>query len=430
MERKYLTAILSLIKKDELAQIDKIYVIGKLSEAARHGCFGLDLSDAVCCSYIDSISEFISEIEKIPAKDCSAVICLDAIDLDDVSAVWQNQLRVAFSDFALFFFRGTIVNDSEEIVKVFQAHRLPYGLIGEREVHGGACPVITGGWIQPEVVASDLKVAAIMHVYNEEDIIVESISHLLKNEVDVFVFDNWSDDGTYEKVTELSTQNPRVKISRFPVSRGTDIYNWKEQLEKTERVASELGYDWYIHYDADEIRVPFWGNISLRNAIALVDSKGFNAIDFTVIDFVFLEQQNYESGSFEEDLNSFRFGKRPGHFKQIKAWKSLGGVPLDISSTGGHEAIFNGRRVFPYKFLMKHYPLRSREQAEKKVFRDRKPRFAKEQKLYGWHGHYEHLKVAEDIKFDHLEVDVWCGQNAFYRKYLIEGLTGVGINEI
>ena len=68
---------------------------------------------------------------------------------------------------------------------------------------------------------------------------------------------------------------------------------------------------------------------------------------------------------------------------------------------GGHDARFPGRRVFPYKFLLLHYPARSQEQGERKVFRDRQGCRNAEERL------------APGGEFD--------------RRYLVERLSGIGI---
>ena len=46
----------------------------------------------------------------------------------------------------------------------------------------------------------------------------------------------------------------------------------------------------------------------------------------------------------------------------------------DLAGSGGHEAVFTGRRVFPYNFLSKHYPVRSQAHGERKIFVERSAR--------------------------------------------------------
>jgi hypothetical protein len=65
---------------------------------------------------------------------------------------------------------------------------------------------------------------------------------------------------------------------------------------------------------------------------------------------------------------------------------------LDLVSTGGHEARFPGRRVFPLRFLLRHYPIRGQAHGERKVFKERRARFSAEERARGWHVQYDALK--------------------------------------
>ena len=62
---------------------------------------------------------------------------------------------------------------------------------------------------------------------------------------------------------------------------------------------------------------------------------------------------------------------------------------LDLSSTGGHEAQFPMRRVFPVRFILRHYPVRSQAHGLRKVFEERKPRFSEGERRRGWHVQYD-----------------------------------------
>ena len=44
----------------------------------------------------------------------------------------------------------------------------------------------------------EFKVLAIIHCFNEVDIIAQTLEYLFSQQIDVYVMDNWSDDGTYE----------------------------------------------------------------------------------------------------------------------------------------------------------------------------------------------------------------------------------------
>lgn len=268
-----------------------------------------------------------------------------------------------------------------------------------------------------------VTVSAIIHSFNERDIIGEIAEHLNLQGVEVHIIDNWSTDGTFEMARDMKG----VTVSRFP-DVPTMQYRWYEQLKHTAIYASQLNSEWVMHCDADEVRYSPWRNVRLADAIGKVDELGYNAIDFTVLDFRYLVGQPESRAPYENSLNYFEFGRRPGHFRQVKAWKNGEGI-VDLANAGGHDVAFPSRRIFPLKFLSKHYPLRSPSQAHKKIFNDRLPRFSSEQKARGWHTQYESYREQG-------RVDGWSRHSLipwhdalFENEYLVERLSGIGVAE-
>lgn len=286
--------------------------------------------------------------------------------------------------------------------------------------------VVSGVLARPKINAKALSVLAVINVYNEADIIYSVVDYLLAQGVDVRIVDNWSSDGSYEIVRELAEGNKRVSVERFPQAGPSAYYEWAELLRHVEDVAYCCEYDWIMHHDADEIRVPPWDDQTLRDAISLVDSLGFNAIDFTVLDFRPVRDGFSPGMNPQEFFSHFEFGTRPGHFLQIKGWKNRRGRRVSIASSGGHDAQFQDRRVFPMKFLMKHYPLRSTRQARDKIFRDRIPRISQTERTLGWHIRYD--SFVEDFGFlwDKRSL-VQFVPNAFQHDFLVERISGVGV---
>jgi len=76
---------------------------------------------------------------------------------------------------------------------------------------------------------------------------------------------------------------------------------------------------------------------------------------------------------------------------QVRCWKRTG-ASVDLVSSGGHEARFEGRRIFPLRFLLRHYPVRSQAHGERKVFHERRPRFAPAERERGWHVQYDAIQ--------------------------------------
>ncbi len=266
---------------------------------------------------------------------------------------------------------------------------------------------------------------AIISTFNEKDIILEVVSHLLNQGLDVYIMDNWSTDNTYEILVKEYQKNNRVTITRFPIEKPEhNQYKWHEILLNKEKVAIGSNYDWIIHHDADEIRYSPWKNIKLIEAISWVDYLGYNAIDFSELVFRFTDINLSIHEEFEKNLLDYEFGRRDGHFLRVNTWKNNEDVSL--AEYGGHNCEFPSKKVFPLKFLMKHYPLRNEEHAIEKIFKDRLPRFKSDRKKYGWHGHYdkhqrENIKTWKDYNLLYYE------ENKFNKKYLIERLSGIGI---
>jgi len=276
--------------------------------------------------------------------------------------------------------------------------------------------------------AAPVSVQAVVHCFNERDMLAEVAGHLLDQGVDVRLLDNWSTDGSWEVVRAIAEAHPgRVVAERFP-DRPTNVYEWEKQLLHTAQTAAASPYDWIMHYDADELRESPWPGVTLAEALAFVDSQGYNAVDFTVIDFRPVHPDPQLTAPIREQLPFFEFGRRPGHFQQVKAWKNQKGVVVDLATTGGHRADFDGRRIFPLKFLNRHYPLRSQEQARQKVFRDRRERFSEaERQGKGWHSQYDQYDPDSSFLWESRQMDGSFHPQDFAAEFFVERLGGIGI---
>jgi len=74
---------------------------------------------------------------------------------------------------------------------------------------------------------------------------------------------------------------------------------------------------------------------------------------------------------------------------QVRCWRR-GEHAVDLVSSGGHDAMFPGRKVFPVRFLLRHYPVRGQAHGERKVLAERLQRFDSEERARGWHVQYGH----------------------------------------
>ena len=250
--------------------------------------------------------------------------------------------------------------------------------------------------------AGSFKVIAIISARNEGDIIFHVMGALIREGVAVYLIDHNSDDDTVSEASKWLGKG-LMGIESFPDhSRDAlpdgDLYEWGAILKRKESLAAELDGDWFIHHDADEFRESPWPGLSLLEALRKADSLGYNAVDFELLNFRPIDNEFQPGDDVREHLRYYEPGDAFDK-GQIKAWKKQS-TRVDLESTGGHEAQFEGREVFPIKFILRHYPVRSQSHGEKKVFEERKARFVEGELARGWHIQYDDMKKGHSFLSD------------------------------
>src|SRR5215813_2058057 len=226
-------------------------------------------------------------------------------------------------------------------------------------------------------MTDSFRVVAVISAFNEEDIISAVIGHLVENGIDVYLIDNHSTDDTTKEASQWLGRG-LLQIERFPPSLPSRCetpgpFDWSGILRRKEKLATELSADWLIHHDADEFRESPWSGLTLKAAIRWVDKLGYNCINFQVLNFWPIDD-NFQRGDDPRDY--FTFFENGAEFDkvQLKCWKASK-TQASLVRSGGHEVSFEGRRVFPISFLLRHYPIRGQRHGLKKVFAERKKRF-------------------------------------------------------
>src|SRR5262245_43822553 len=242
-------------------------------------------------------------------------------------------------------------------------------------------------------MSDSFHVIAIIAAFNEEDIISSVIRHLIDNGIDVYLIDNHSTDDTVEEASQWLGRG-LLQIERFPPSLPSTCetpgpFDWSGILRRKEKLATELSADWLIHHDADEFRESPWPGLTLKAAIRWVDKLGYNCINFQVLNFCPIDD-NFQRGDDPRDY--FTFCENGAEFDkvQLKCWK-VSKTQASLVRSGGHEVSFEGRRVFPISFLLRHYPIRGQRHGLKKVFAERKKRFLESERSKGWHIQYDQI---------------------------------------
>ena len=241
-------------------------------------------------------------------------------------------------------------------------------------------------------MSSDFSVVAIIAAYNEADIIDHVIGDLIRQGVSIYFLDDGSTDGTVAAV-ERYVGRGVVGIERLAdtlADAAPDGFAWERILRRKAQLAHQLDASWFMHHDADEFRESPWSRVSLRDAIRRVDTIGFNAIDFASLDF-WPVHDRFRAGDDVRDAFRFYSEQAPYDRLQIRCWKKTDHL-VDLASSGGHDARFPGRRIFPMRFLLRHYPIRGQAHGERKVFRERRSRFLEQERARGWHVQYDGMQ--------------------------------------
>lgn len=247
-----------------------------------------------------------------------------------------------------------------------------------------------------------VRALAIMWARNEADMLAWSLYHLVEQGIDVLLIENHSDDETLnEALCNAWNENYHnrgrgiaVRVERCPLERPETV-SWAAMLRHTAEVAlieKRRGYDWILHHDADEIRRSAMPGERLIDAIARLDAAGYTAIDHDVEvykmreepwDYLSVDPQTWFTERHERHIDMTN--------GQIKAWKQPVDAVVDLAGTAGHSVQFEGRVVAPEKFRLLHFPLRTPEQAARKIAA--RERWDAKELAAGWH-----LPQSERVK--------------------------------
>ncbi len=195
-----------------------------------------------------------------------------------------------------------------------------------------------------------MRVVALLATYNEERFVGGCIEHLAVQGVETYLIDNESTDATVEIAG-------RFDLAGFETAPRNNVYAWRPLLERKEALAATLDADWFIHLDADEIRLPPHSSTTLAEAIAEVDALGYNAINFQELTFVpTVEAPDHDHPLFRETMRHYYayLPSSPGRPDRLNAWRRQDS-PVELAASGGHQVSFAGINVYPDSFPMRHY---------------------------------------------------------------------------
>jgi glycosyltransferase involved in cell wall biosynthesis len=350
------------------------------------------------------------------------------LDLDAVTAA-PREPCIVFGPPARHSSSEARRSNEEDLVQTLRASGADPTVWGSTppSANGSTCSVaVVGspfGSHADQAAPERFRVVAFMPAFNEVDIIRQQVQRLLAQGIEVHVIDNWSTDGTVEAIEDLVGNG--VTVERFPCNRSDHRYDWTSLLGRIEEAAAAVSSDWCVLHDVDEVRQSPWRDLSLRDSLWRVQQAGANAVDFTRLDFRPVDDSFTPESDLPATLRYCEFTNESLAPPQVKAWAAHGQRP-QLAPTGGHDVGFGGRRVFPLNFLLRHYPVRTQAHGERKVFKDRQPRYTAEDIRAGWHYHYARIEAGHRFVRSSDTLHAWDAVD-FPRDHLLECCARVGI---
>lgn len=353
-----------------------------------------------------------------PAAHDGAVLLVDAEPSEDLLAALAQALPRA--EALVLWVAGW---DVETAAGALGRHGFEHGSVSGVDMPTpGVLAVLTATEARADLHAAELakrergfRALAIMPAYNEGDVIGAAIGALVAEGVDVYLLDHRSTDDTVAAAQPWLGRG-LVRIERFPDESGPgfDERNahemvWRDILRRVEQVSGEVEADWYLFVNADEFRESPWPGVTLGDGLREVDELGYSAVNFELVNFRPTPEDRFVPGT--DVRAALRFYEQPGAYDllQVKAWKRRPGGPVNLAHHGGHDVLFDGKRVFPVPFVLRHYPIRSAEHGRRKVIAERLGRFAAEERAGGWHVQYDHYGDDSDYLHDRADLTEWDG---------------------
>jgi hypothetical protein len=223
------------------------------------------------------------------------------------------------------------------------------------------------------------RALGVLLCYNDADILADAIQALTANGHDIVVWDHGSDDGTAEVLDRFRSC---FRERRF-IDRSFDFYNLYEAMSENLMNNYLRDYDWISWPDQDEILEGPDRTKSYYEFVTDVYNSEFDWVQFNNMNYWFTDLDDKEIVSPVRRIRHYSIF--PDCAPRIRAWRA--------SSTNSRHFNHNppiGAR-FPVNFNLRHYSMRSAEQMERRLTKDRA-----DLKRGGLNFHYANMNDCRD----------------------------------
>lgn len=212
-----------------------------------------------------------------------------------------------------------------------------------------------------------MKIHAMCLVKNEVDVLQESLVSALHWCDHIYVFDNGSNDGTWELVTELAKQHPQI----VPYKQDAILYNINLRADIFNAFRPDAGpEDWWCGLDADEFYIddPRIFLTKIGGDFQTVWSASLNYY-FTDRDIISYRQ---DPKTFLETPIQQRLHYYYNNWGELRFFRHSDKIVWTGQEYGGFPSAMFTARAYPVRIWLKHYQYRSPEQIERRL-RTRRP---------------------------------------------------------
>ena len=203
-----------------------------------------------------------------------------------------------------------------------------------------------------------MKIHSICVAKNEVDIIEQTLKSASYWSDFIYVFDNGSTDGTWEKVLDLATE--KSQIIPYKQKNCKFYHSLRSEVFKYYRSKSKVG-DWWCRLDADEIYID-----DPRVFLAKIPQK-YQAVWSASFQYYFtdkdLERYNQDASLYADDVS---VEQKCRYY--LNNWSEMRFLRYD------EKLVWDKNRAWPYfgavypvRIWLKHYQYRSPQQIQKRI---------------------------------------------------------------
>jgi glycosyltransferase involved in cell wall biosynthesis len=236
-----------------------------------------------------------------------------------------------------------------------------------------------------------MKVIAFTYVLDEREYMAKNIENSLEQGLTPIVINNGCSDGTSDVVREYG-----VPIYEH----FTSTFHLHDMIYFGMNMAKEIGCDWIILKDADELMETYDGS-RIKEILAEADAAGYNCVNFDSYSFWPTVDDDWNEPDFKKRIRRYTWFDIPW----IRAIKNSPEIWIDHPHLPGGE-----QRLSPVKLIIRHYKFLNAEQGRRKVW-SRKARYNPLEVAKGSHTHYNKYEMKDNYFV--LEPEIYSKLNVY-----------------